>query len=268
MVGREQDLGLVAVFSQHVVDDPAPVQGVAHFRAARREHVVESPGHHLARAERVLPGEKERQLGRRFGIRSIEKFERHAVDDRELSLGADFPGRRNQTDVAGRGALAEADADLAFCIERQMTAEVEQDAAVHCRSGEYVLAHRFGHEAVRGDDLNAPLGDLLLRHDAPDAAEMIHVRMGVDDRGDRPLAQVSVRELQSGGSHRGRSQRVDDDPAVLSFDEGHHGQVVAAELPDVVRDLEQPVNRIQLTLAPQRRVGRGGRSRLQKVVPA
>ena len=60
----------------------------------------------------------------------------------------------------------------------------------------------------------SPRLDLLGRDDAPGAAEVVDVAVGVDQAGDRALAAVLAVEGQRRGGGLGGDQRVDhDDPS-------------------------------------------------------
>ena len=120
--------------------------------------------------------------------------------------------------------------------------------AAHGAARVDVLGDRRVHEAVPGDDRDA------LAVDAVHPAEVVDVRVGVDDRGDRPVAAVLAVERQRGGRGLLGDQRVDDDDAVVALDQRHVRQVETADLVDAVGDLVEPLLRAQLALAPQARV--------------
>ena len=90
-------------------------------------------------------------------------------------------------------------------------------------------------EVLRGDDRHVGAGV----HHPEHAAEVVEVRMGVDHRGDRPVAAVLAVQRQPGRGHLGRNQRIDDDDPGLALDQGHVRQVDSAQLVDAVGDLEQ-----------------------------
>jgi hypothetical protein len=124
-----------------------------------------------------------------------------------------------------------------------------------------------GESGGRDDPDGAALG-LVLPENAPDAAEVVDVAVGQDDRGDRPVAQMAAGLGERCARRLGRSQGVDQDPAGLPLDQRHVGEVVAAHLMDTVRHLEEAVNPIELRLAPQARVDARGRiARHERVVP-
>ena len=67
-----------------------------------------------------------------------------------------------------------------------------------------------------------------------------------------------MQEVEREGRGLGRGERVDDDPPGVAGDEGDVRQVDAAHLVDAVGHLEQSVDRVELRLAPEARVHRGG----------
>ena len=83
------------------------------------------------------------------------------------------------------------------------------------------------------------------------ASKVIGVGVAVDDRTDRPLAQLAADQLvgRPGGGRGG--QGVDHDPAAVAADEGDVGQVEAAHLVDTLGNLEQAVLEIEQGLALQ-----------------
>ena len=101
------------------------------------------------------------------------------------------------------------------------------------------------------DDLHAPGPDIGLVDHPAHAAVVIGVAVGVDDRGDRPPAAVLEIEVEARARRLGRDQRIDDDQAALAFDDGHVGDVEAADLIDPVGDLEEPVVHVETGLTPE-----------------
>ena len=177
-------------------------------------------------------------------------------------------GRSDEPRRADRCGLAEACVDLPLWPERQQRPELIQRTSGHDRAGEDVLAHRFSHEPFRCDHSHVAGVDGFSGGDAEHAAEVIDVAVGVDDRRHRALAEGVVGEFEAGAGALLAGERVDDQPAAVRRDEGDVAEVVAAGLPDTVGDLEQPVHRIEPTLAPQpgmHGVG-GGIVRAQEIV--
>ena len=72
----------------------------------------------------------------------------------------------------------------------QEVAELVLRPAQHRVSSDDVFSDRILHEPVGGDDQDLAGPDVILVQDTVDAAPVIHVRVGVDDRDDRPLAAM------------------------------------------------------------------------------
>ena len=160
---------------------------------------------------------------------------------------------------AGRGGLAEAAVDAALRVARQHRAVHVDRAAAHGVAGDHVLADRVLGEVLGRDDLHLAGLDVGFVDDAAHAAVVVDVRVAVDDRDDRPLAEVLGHEIVGRLRRLGRDQRIEHDPAGVALDEGDVGEVVAAHLVDAVVHLEQAVLHVELGVAPQARVHRVGR---------
>ena len=98
------------------------------------------------------------------------------------------------------------------------------------------------------------LPDLVgLVDDAADAAPVIDMRMRIDHgRYGKALAHMLLEQLPCGASGLLGHQGVIDDPAGLAADEGHVGQVDAADLVDARDDLVETVIVVQFGYAQQR----------------
>jgi hypothetical protein len=113
------------------------------------------------------------------------------------------------------------------------------------------------HEPVGSDDRDLPGLHVVRADDALDPAEVVDVRVRVDDRPDRPVAPLPAVQREGRGRGLLRDQRVDHDDAL---DHAHDRQVEAPQLVDARHHLEQAVAGQQLALAPQagvHGVGRG-----------
>ncbi len=113
-------------------------------------------------------------------------------------------------------------------------------------------------EPLRGNHLHLAGFDLRLVDHPAHTAEVVDVRVGIDHRNHRPLRAMAEVHRQTGPGGFHRQQRVHHDQAMLTFDQGHVGQVQATHLVDAVGDLEQTGNAIELGDAPQAGVD-GGR---------
>ena len=166
-------------------------------------------------------------------------------------------GRRDQCDRATAGrTLAEAGIDLTFFTARQQAAELVLRAAAHGVAGHDVLAHHVFHEADRRVDLDLAGLDIGLVDHPAHAAEMIDMGVAVDHRDDRFARAIGVVQIQRRPGGFGHGQRIDDDQPVVTFDDGHVGQVEAAHLIQLGADLEQTGVGIELGQSPQARIDR------------
>ena len=257
VMGGEDDIGR-AVFGQHMVDHLAPFQQVADMGAARRQRIVQGARRNLGGAERIELRQVEHEFARGFGVGRVDEFEDDAVD-RALRAGPrNFLGRRNQADgTLGKGR-SETDRDLGGRIMRQRIAEHQHGPPGHVVAGQQVFGNGRRQEAFGRKDRDvAGLRVVLVDH-AAHPTEMIGMAVRVDHAGDRPFAQRVVDQFQRRRRRLARQQRIDHDPSRLAADHGHHCQIVAAHLPDTVRDLEQSVQIGQLRLPPERRIDRVG----------
>ena len=103
-----------------------------------------------------------------------------------------------------------------------------------------VFGHRMLDKALGCDHLELPGVDLLLHGDAKDAAEVVHVAVGVDHRDDRAVAPVRPVEGECRGRRFRGHQRVDDDDSRLALNERAVGKVEATYLVDALGDLIKP----------------------------
>jgi hypothetical protein len=110
-------------------------------------------------------------------------------------------------------------------------------------------------EALGGDDLDLAATHVGFIDHAAHAAEVVDVRVRVDDADHRALAELLVDEFKCGAGGFLCRQRVEDDPAGIALDEADVGQIKAAHLVDPARDdLIEPVGHVEDGLALQRRV--------------
>jgi len=194
-------------------------------------------------------GEEEVHLRRGLGAGGELEDDADAVDRLLLAGVRDVEGGRDERYGAGRGAHAQAAAELAVRAAGQVLAVHVRGAAVHRGARVDVLRDGVLHEMGGRDHGNA--GAVA---DAAGAAEVVHVGVGVDQAGHGPVAPVvAVEPERCGGALRG-DERVDDDDAAFALHEGHVGQIQAAYLVNAVGDLEQPLLGAQLRLPPQARV--------------
>ena len=113
--------------------------------------------------------------------------------------------------------------------------------------------------------------DVRLAGHPLDPTEVVDMAMGVDDAHDRAIPPVSAIQRERGRSGLGADQRIDDEDAGVPLDEADVREIHAPDLVDAGNDLEQPVDRGQLRLAPKARAGGSGRRGIEegiaRVVP-
>ncbi len=241
------------------------MRAVAYDGAPQREDVVQVVGRVLRHAQRAVLGEEEVHLDRAFGAGCHLELDADPVDDLLLPGVGDLVGRGDQAEGAERRGRAEAGADLTGRALRELAAVHVQRAPAHGGPGVDVLGDGRVHEAVPGVDRDLGLVD------AVDPAEVIGVRVRVDDRLHGLVAPVLPVERKGRGRGLARQQRVDHDDPVGALDERHVREVEPPHLVDAVRDREEPLHRGQLALPPEARVrGLGAvavEERVRVVVP-
>ena len=162
---------------------------------------------------------------------------------------------RDQPDIAVGHVLADRLVRMAVWVARQQHGVRVLRAARHRVAGEDILGNRLAEEALGRDDLDLAAAHVGFIDHAAHTAEVVDVRVRIDDTQHRPLAELLVDEFErrAGGFLGG--QRIEDDPAGIALDEADVGQVIAAHLVDPARhDLVEPVGHVQYGLALQRRV--------------
>ncbi len=264
MVRRHRDLGLAAPFQQHRVDHLRPAERIAHLRTAQGQDIVEIVGHDFGRVQRLIGGDVEGELRRRLGAARVEEFEGQTVDRQRAALFADRLGRFHIADRPRRQLRAQPRVDLARRAGCEGRAEHIERAPSHRAARKDILRRRFLRKAVRRDDADILRLDAFGRHDPADTAEMVAMTVRKNHRLDRPLARFGFdrigEQLPSGCRRFFGQERVDDDPAGLAADDRHHRNIVAADLPDLVRHhFEQSVHGVEPRLPPERRIDRIGR---------
>ena len=147
---------------------------------------------------------------------------------------------------------------MAAFARRQHGAELVDCAATHGRSGNDILGYGVFHKTGRRIDMGFARRDILIAGHALDAAPVVDVVVGVEHGDDRLLRAVLVVQVQTGlGGGRGK-QRVNDDQAGVTFNDGHVGQIHAADLVHAFGHFKQAVYGVELGLTPQAGVDRGG----------
>lgn len=232
---------------------------IPHDRAAQGEQVVQGVGGVLGGAQRPQIGEMDEEFGGRLGVRSHLEHHTDPVDNLLLPRRGDGQGRRDQGDRAGRGRLPEPGADLPPWSAGERRPVHIGGTPAHRRTRVHVLGHGVLGEVLRRDDRHTPGIHVLLRGDALDPAEVVDVRVRVDDAGHRALAAVLPVQRERRRRGLGGDQRIDHEHAGAALDERDVRQVEPAHLVDALGHLEQTLLGDQLGLPPQARVhGVGG----------
>jgi hypothetical protein len=134
-----------------------------------------------------------------------------------------------------------------------------------------VLGHGVFEETGRREYRTAARPDVVRCRHAERAAEMVDVRMGVDQPRHRAVAAMRPVQPQRGGRGLPGDQRVDDDDTGRAFHQCHIGQVQAPDLVDARNHLVETLFRDQSRLAPETRMYRGRtgfpQERVRIVVP-
>ena len=259
VVRLERHLGLAAVARERFHEVVRPGVAVAHLRAAQGVQVVQRGRAVLGNPQRPVAGEPRVHLGGSFGAGRHLELHGHAVDGARLARRRDDIVRREVGDGARGLPHADADGQLAGGRGFQERAVLVARAAPHGVASVHVLGHGMLGEALRHDDGDGALGDLLFGHDALDAAVVVHVGVAHHDAHHRALAQVVGDQLERGARALAAHQRIEHDPARIAADEGDVRHVVAAHLIDAVHDFEQAEEVVDLGVAPEAGVGGVGR---------
>ncbi|MNQ71359.1 hypothetical protein D3C85_860230 [compost metagenome] len=251
VVTLEAHLGLVTEQCAGLADVLRPLQGIAHLGATQGEDVVHHGGGVLGHPHGLVVREVGVHLHRCLGTGGHLELHAHAIDVQLLAGLADELGGLDQGDGAVRGGHPQAGADAALRVARQQRAEHIDGAAGHGVAGDYVLADGVLAETFWRNDAHLAGLDVGLVDNAAHAAEVVDMRVAIDHRDHRLLAQMLAHQFVGGLGRLGAHQRVEDDPAAVALDEGDVGEIVPAHLVDAVGDLEQAVLNVQLRVAPQ-----------------
>ncbi len=234
MVGREHDLGLLAEAMQRLADVLRPPQRIAHLGAAQRVDVVKRRRDVLGHPQGLHVGDVGVHLARRFGVGRVLEDHPHPVDLEFLDGLRHKARRRNEPRGAGGDLVSQPLGHEAVRRDRKQQAVLVEEPPVHGVAGKHVLGNGEVHEVDGRDDLHLAGGHVLvLEVKAAHAAPVIAMRVGVDDRRDRPaLADLLVEEFRRGAHRFGRDQRIEHDPARLAAHEGDVGEIHPAHLVD------------------------------------
>ena len=111
---------------------------------------------------------------------------------------------------------------------RQVPAIHKQGSPGHRSTGNHIFAGGFVQKALGRDDVYVSTAQGFGTGDTEDTAEVVDMAMGENNCGDRPLRKMLKRESQGCGCGFFGGERIDHDPTLFSFDEGHVRQVEAA----------------------------------------
>ena len=270
VVGLEYHFRLVAVEGDGLGDVLRPCRAVANRCATQGVEVVQRAGAVFRHPQRLKLREIRVHLGRSLGAGRHLEFHLDAVDH-QLRTG--FPDLIGGCEVSHRaGGLTHADTlrHLAGHAGRQQHAVLIIGAAAHGLARVDVLRDGMLCKALGHDDRDLAAGDLLLdgqgrvrhilrRNHAADAAEVIRVGVGNNDRLDRVASEVLLDELHRRLSRLRAHGAIEHDPAGIALDDRQVRHVVAAHLIDARAYLEQAVGVVVAGVLPQAGVDGVGR---------
>ena len=262
VVGLEHHFRLVAVEGDGLGDVLRPCRAVANRCATQGVEVVQRAGAVFRHPERIELREPGIHLGGSLGAGRHLELHLNAVDG---ELRAGFLDLIGGCEVSHRaGGLTHADAlrHLAGDAGRQQHAVLIIGAAAHGLARVDVLGNGMLRKALGHDDRGLAAGNLLLdgqggishilrRDHATDAAEVIRVGMGNDDRLDGIAAEVLLDQLHRRLSRLRAHGAIEHDPAGVALDDRQVRHVIAAHLIDARAYLEQAVGVVVAGVLPQ-----------------
>ena len=262
VVGLEHHFRLIAVEGDGLSDVLRPSRAVANRRTAQGVEVVQRAGTVFRHPQRTKLWEPSVHLGRSLGTGRHLEFHLDAVDG-ELRAGLLDLIRRREV---GHGAcgLTHADAlrHLAGDAGRQQHTVLIIGAVAHGLAGVDVLGNGMLRKALGHNDRDLAASDLLLDGQggishilcfdhATDAAEVIRMGVGNDDRLDGEAAEVLLDQLHRRLGRLRAHGAVEHDPAGFTLDDRQVRHVVAAHLVDARAHLEQAVGMVVAGILPQ-----------------
>ena len=146
----------------------------------------------------------------------------------------DLAGRRYEGARPDSQTRPNAGGDLAFGAFWQIHAELVRGTSLHRGPGNHVLPDGGSEKAPGGNDLYLAGCDVVSGDEAARAAKVVGVGVGVDDGEDGEVPQLFIHQIHRRPRRFNRSQRVDDDPAGVPFDERRVREIEAAHLPDML----------------------------------
>jgi hypothetical protein len=253
-VAGEDGVGVGTEQLDRLVEVPGPDPRIADQRPAQGEQVVLGVAGVLGDEQRAPVRKKEVHLRRGLGSGRELEDEADAVDRLLLARLRHVDRRVDHAHRADRCRIAQARGHPAARAGLEQRAEHVARAPAHRDPGVDILAHGVLGEAHRGQHRHPARLDVLVGDHPAGAAEVIDVRVAVEQPRDRPVAAVVAVERQRRGGGLAGDQRVDHDHTLLALNERHVGDVVSAHLVDAGDDLEQAVDREELGLAPECRI--------------
>lgn len=214
VVAPKHDVGVVSPQVQRLLDVLAASQGIPGLRAADGVEVVQRVRAVLGHAQQPLVGEVEVHLGRCLGIWCHLEDDPDAAERQLLAGLGDGVGRREQVRSGKAHRRAQAAVDVSKGTGTQQGAELVRGPPTHDRPRDHELADHFFEKSVGCHDSHISVRHCLVARHAEHAAEVVDMRMRVDDRSDGASAQRPVGQIEGGGSRRRVRQRIDDEPAV------------------------------------------------------
>ena len=251
VVRSKQHVGICTEQLNALVDVLRPVQHIAHEGTTDGHEVVHRVGAVFRHAQGLQVREVEVHLRWRFGFGCQLENDAHTVNDEFLTGAGDVFGGCKKSRRAHRHRVAETAVDVAARSWGQHRPELIRRSSRHCRPGYHVLTDGFAHEVLGGDDPTATGIDFGAVGHPKHPAEVVGMRVRVDDGSDWSLLDVLVNQCERSAGRVLTRQRVDDDPARFTANESDVRDVVAAHLPYAVDNLEQPVVRIEYGMTPK-----------------
>ena len=269
VVRREHHVAVGSVDLERFVDVLAPLQGVTNLCPAQGVEVVHVGGAVFRHAQRAPFGEENVHLGGGLGTGRDLEHHAHTVDGDFGTRGFDVTSGSYQRHARQGGkTFAESGVDVSlFVLGQERTVHV-RGTSQHGRTGQNVLADGRFEESGRSNYLYPPRGDVLVRQNSAYAAEVVGVRVGINNCVDGSRTEVLVNHRLGRGGIFLTRQRVNDDPASVPSQKGDIGDVESANLVDPVGDFEKSFDVVETCLTPQARVGGVGciRGVLEEIV--
>ena len=262
VVGLEGDFHILAVAGEGLGEVACPGCAVPHLCAPEGIEIVEGAGAVFCQPQCLELGQPGVHFGGCFRTRGELEFQLHAVNDNGFAGLADFIAGGQERD--GTGGLTHADAlgQLPGNAGGQQNAVLVIAAAAHALAGIDVFLHGMLGKAHRGNHGNLAAVQLLLDgqgfirlvlcvHYTGNAAEMVRMGMGDDDRLHREGAQILFNQLHGCLAALHTHQGVEDNPAGVALDHGEVRHIIAPHLVNARDYFKQTIGMVVFGILPQ-----------------